>query len=168
MGMDTMNTYYEALGLGNHTGIETGDSTGNRPFNPQGQNQAPWAAFGQSNQLYTPLQLANYIATIVSGGKHCSAHLLKAVKSYDNAALIAQGDTSPVNELDLAPENVQAVKTGMRNLVLSSLSRYFEECVVPAGAKTGTAQLGQGITNNGVFICFAPYDEPEIAEGEEV
>ena len=53
----------------------------------------------------------------------------------------------------------------MRNLVLSSLDRYFSECVVDAGAKTGTAQLGRGITNNGVFICFAPYDEPEIAIG---
>jgi penicillin-binding protein 2 len=32
-----------------------------------------------------------------------------------------------------------------------------------AGAKTGTAQLGENITNNGVFVCFAPYDDPEIA-----
>ena len=32
-----------------------------------------------------------------------------------------------------------------------------------AGAKTGTAQLGGNVKNNGVFVCFAPYDEPEIA-----
>ncbi|MBR4211000.1 MAG: penicillin-binding protein A, partial [Oscillibacter sp.] len=79
--------------------------------------------------------------------------------------VLAVGDTTPMNVIDIAPANLKAVKTGMRNLVLSSLDRYFQRCVVDAGAKTGTAQLGRGITNNGVFICFAPYDEPDIAIG---
>ena len=165
MGMDKLNLWYEQLGLGEHTGIEIGDYAGNRPYNPPGEDQAPWAAFGQSNQRYTPLQLANYIATIVSGGRHCKAHLLKAVKSYDSAELIAQGDTVPVNYVDIDPSYLNAIKTGMKNLADGSLSRYFDECVVDAGAKTGTAQLGKGIVNNGVFICFAPYDEPEVAIG---
>ena len=39
----------------------------------------------------------------------------------------------------------------------------FKDCIVTAGAKTGTAQLGGGKKNNGMFVCFAPYDEPEIA-----
>ena len=43
------------------------------------------------------------------------------------------------------------------------LYTYFRNCVVKAGAKTGTAQLGGGQTNNGVFVCFAPYDDPQIA-----
>ena len=38
----------------------------------------------------------------------------------------------------------------------------FQNCVVSAGAKTGTAQIG-GSMKNGVFVAFAPYDEPEIA-----
>ena len=165
MGMDTLDHYYEQFGLGEHTGIETGDAAGNRPYNPPGEDQAPWAAFGQSNQLYTPLQMSNYVATLVSGGKHCQAHLLKAVKSYDSAALIAQGNTSPLNTIDIAPEYLNAVKTGMHNLAHGSLAQFFDECVVDAGAKTGTAQTGKGITDNGAFICFAPYEEPEIAIG---
>ena len=40
---------------------------------------------------------------------------------------------------------------------------YFKDCVVTAGAKTGTAQLGNNKKNNGVFVAFAPYDDPEIA-----
>lgn len=40
---------------------------------------------------------------------------------------------------------------------------YFKDCIVSAGAKTGTAQLGGGLKNNGVFVAFAPYDDPEIA-----
>lgn len=165
MGMDKLNACYQQLGLGEHTGIEIGDYAGNRPFNPPGEDQAPWAAFGQSNQRYTPLQLANYIATIVSGGKHCKAHLLKAVKSYDSAEQIAQGDSAPANYVDIDPAYLNAIKTGMKNLADGSLSRYFDACVVDAGAKTGTAQLGKGIVNNGVFICFAPYEEPEVAIG---
>ena len=47
--------------------------------------------------------------------------------------------------------------------VAGSVSSYFKNCVVTAGAKTGTAQLGSGITNNGVFVCFAPYEDPQIA-----
>ena len=165
MGLNTLNFWLEQFGLGEHTGIETGDATGQRATNPVGQDQAPWAAFGQSNQIYTPLQLANYVATLVSNGKHCKAHLLKAVKSYDNSEVLAVGDTTPMNVIDISSSNLKAVKTGMRNLVLSSLDRYFQDCIVDAGAKTGTAQLGAGRTNNGVFICFAPYDEPEIALG---
>ena len=73
MGLDTLNEYYSALGLGEPTGIEIGESTGRQAVNESGQDQAPWAAFGQANQEYTPLQLANYIATLVSGGKHYPA-----------------------------------------------------------------------------------------------
>ncbi|MBR4545190.1 MAG: penicillin-binding protein A [Oscillibacter sp.] len=165
MGLNTLNFWLQQFGLGEHTGIETGDTTGQRATNPVGQDQAPWAAFGQSNQIYTPLQLANYMATLVSGGKHCKAHLLKCVKAYDNSEVLAVGDTTPVNVIDISTANLKAVKTGMRNLVLTSLDRYFQNCVVDAAAKTGTAQLGAGRTNNGVFVCFAPYYEPEIAIG---
>ena len=51
----------------------------------------------------------------------------------------------------------------MHNLTTTSLARYFSNCVVDAGAKTGTAQVFSGDKNNGVFVCFAPYEEPEIA-----
>ncbi len=165
MGLNTLNFWLQQFGLGEHTGIETGDTTGQRATNPVGQDQAPWAAFGQSNQIYTPLQLANYMATLVSGGRHCKAHLLKCVKAYDNSEVLAVGDTTPINVIDISTANLKAVKTGMRNLVLTSLDRYFQNCVVDAAAKTGTAQLGAGRTNNGVFVCFAPYYEPEIAIG---
>ena len=163
MGMDTLKEYLSAFGLGQSTGIEIGDKAGTLPENAAGQNQAPWAAFGQANQLYTPLQLANYIAALVSGGEHCSAHLLKAVKSYDNSEVLAVGASEPENVIAISDSTLHAVKTGMKNLTTGSLASSFQNCVVDAGAKTGTAQLGGNKANNGVFVCFAPYDEPEIA-----
>ncbi|MDO4315039.1 MAG: penicillin-binding transpeptidase domain-containing protein [Oscillospiraceae bacterium] len=165
MGMDTFREYLTSFGLGEHTGIEIGDNAGTLPENRTGENQAPWAAYGQANQEYTPLQLANYIATLVSGGKHCEAHLLKAVKSYDNADVLAVGDTSPVNTVDISDSTLNAVKKGMYDYTQPGgmVYSYFQDCVVSAGAKTGTAQLGGNKENNGVFVCFAPYEEPEIA-----
>ena len=164
LGMDKFREYLTAFGLGEPTGIETGDNAGALPENKAGENQTPWAAFGQANQLYTPIQLANYVATLVSGGQRCEAHLLKAVKSYDNAQLLAVGNTDPVSTVDIRDTTLQAVKKGMLDLTTTgSLAPYFQNCVVSAGAKTGTAQLGENITNNGVFVCFAPYEDPEIA-----
>ena len=163
LGMDTFVDYLTAFGLGESTGIEIGERTGTLPSNNVGENQAPWAAFGQANQLYSPLQLANYIATLVSGGKHCEAHLLKAVKAYDNSEVIAVGNTTAANTVAISDTTLQAVKEGMHELTTTSLAGYFSTCVVDAGAKTGTAQVFSNQTNNGVFVCFAPYEEPEIA-----
>lgn len=161
--MEGLRKYLVQFGLGEKTGIEIPETAGLLPENPQGQNQAPWAAFGQSSQLYSPLQLANYVATLVSGGKHCQAHLLKAAKAYDNSEIVAVGNTEPLNVIDISDENLNAVKLGMKGLVDGTLAPYFRSCVVSAGAKTGTSQVKADTKNHGVFICFAPYDDPEIA-----
>ena len=165
LGMDKLRDYLQAFGLGEHTGIETGDAVGSLPENPKGEDQAPWAAFGQSNQLYTPLQMANYIATLAGGGDHYPAHLLKSVRSADASTILYSSDTvEPLNTVDIDPQNLKAVLQGMHNLTTQgSLSGYFKDCVVEAGAKTGTAQLGGNKKNNGVFVAFAPYDDPQIA-----
>ena len=165
LGMDTFREYLQAFGLGQHTGIEIGDAAGTLPENPQGQDQAPWAAFGQASQAYTPLQLANYIATLASGGEYCEPHLLKAVKSYDSAEVLAVGNSEPVSTVSMSASTLEAVKEGMYGYTQPGGSVYsaFRSCVVSAGAKTGTAELGGDQTENGVFVCFAPYEEPEIA-----
>ena len=165
LGMDTLREYLSAFGLGDHTGIEIGDHAGSLPENKVGEDQSPWAGYGQANQAYTPLQLANYVSTLVSGGVRREAHLLKAVKSYDNSQVLAVGNSEPVSTLELHDSTLEAVKKGMLAYTQPGgmVYSYFKDCVVTAGAKTGTAQLGSGQTNNGVFICFAPYDDPEIA-----
>ena len=165
LGMDTYLEYLHAFGLGDSTGIEIGDAAGILPENPEGQDRAPWAAFGQGNQAYTPLQIANYIATLVSGGELLQPHLLKAVKSYDNAEVLAVGEAESLGSVAISDSTLEAVKEGMLGYTQPGGSVYnaFRSCVVTAGAKTGTSQLGGDQTDNGVFVCFAPYDDPEIA-----
>ena len=171
LGISKIRDYCLAFGLGKSTGIEIGDSAGvlAGPEEREARGEVWYggdtvqAAIGQSDHLFTPLQLANYIATLVSGGEHYDAHLLKTVKSYDNNQVLAVGNTGPSNVIPISDATLNAVKTGMHDLTTSTLAGAFRNCVVDAGAKTGTAQLGRDITNNGVFVCFAPYEEPEIA-----
>lgn len=175
-GIKTLESYARQFGLGEYTGIEIGGPDGAESrgavASPEyaEENDLEWtdgqtltAAIGQSYNLFTPLQLANYIATLVGDGEHYEAHLLKNVKSCDNSTLVYAYNKGPKNVVEMKDSTVEAVKTGMHNLTTSTLSMYFSKCVVPAGAKTGTAETGYTKTNNGVFVAFAPYDNPEIA-----
>lgn len=171
LGIEKIDEYAYAFGFGRSTGIEIGDSAGllAGPEEREARGEIWYggdtvqAAIGQSDNLFTPLQIANYMATLVSGGKHYDAHLLKTAKTYDNARVVAVGNQEPSNVIEISDSTLNAVKTGMHNLTKTTLAPYFKNCVVEAGAKTGTTQLGADITNNGCFVCFAPYDEPEIA-----
>ena len=82
---------------------------------------------------------------------------------YDRL-IIATGSTEPLNTMNISDSTLQAVKKGMLGYTTNggSVAVPFQNCVVSAGAKTGTAQIG-GSMKNGVFVAFAPYDEPEIA-----
>lgn len=164
LGLDKLNEYASAFGLGKRTGIEIGDKAGTLATEEQGQDLAPWAAFGQASYSATPLQLANYIATLVDGGDHYDAHLLKSVKTYNNDQVVYVDTPKPSNSLSISESTLGAVKTGMHDLTTSgALAPYFRSCVVEAGAKTGTAQISSQKVNNGVFVCFAPFDDPKIA-----
>ena len=121
------------------------------------------AAIGQAYNLFTPLQLANYVAALSGGGARYPVHLLKDVVAHDSAVPDYFYDARPVETVAVGGENLRAVLAGMRKLVTDgSVSRQFESCVVDVAAKTGTAQTG-GTISNGVFVAYAPYDAPQIA-----
>lgn len=163
LGLDRLNQYCASFGLGQSTGIELYERVGSLPENRPGEDQSPWAGFGQSSLLATPLQLANYVATLVRGGTRYGAHLLKDISAYDGSAILQSSQPEVLSELSLAPENLAAVKKGMGDLATTgSVGRAFADCIVTAGAKTGSAQTGDA-NANGVFVCFAPFDEPEVA-----
>lgn len=169
-GIKKLDEYATAFGLGQSTGIEIGDVSGvlaspewaeahDREWT---DGQTITAAIGQSYNLFTPLQLANYVATLVSGGEHYEAHLLKNVKSCDNSRVIDVYGKGPLNDLNISDSTMAAVTKGMHDLTYDSLRSAFSRCVVEAGAKTGSAQVGTDIAN-GTFVAYAPYDDPEIA-----
>ncbi len=170
LGQEALNDYALQFGLGKNTGIEIGDSAGalasaeyaDRYDLEWSDGQTLTAAIGQSYNLFTPLQLANYTATLVGDGEYYTPHLLKSVKSYDNEELIYVYDEDADHVVEMSEETKRVVTQGMHNLTTGTLAGAFDDCVVSAGAKTGSAQVGTDIAN-GVFVCYAPYENPEIA-----
>jgi penicillin-binding protein 2 len=178
LGIDKMNKYCNLLGLGQKTGIELPEAEGmlasiaNKEANGQVWNPGDTvqAAIGQSDNLFTPLQLANYAATIANGGTRYKPYVIKSVLSSDMSEIIYETEPTVLNTLNVSEENLNIVKQGMRQVMLDSCSVYFEDCVVEVAGKTGTSQVMRttdtGVTmkcNNGFFISFAPYDDPQIA-----
>lgn len=179
LGIDKMNKYCNLLGLGQKTGIELPEAEGMLASvaNKEAAGQV-WlpgdtvqAAIGQSDNLFTPLQLANYCATIANGGTRYKPYIIKSVLSADMSEVVYETEPTVLNTLNVSEKNLAIVKEGMREVVLySGCSIYFNDCIVDVAGKTGTSQLkrttASGVTmvcNNGFFIAFAPYDNPEIA-----
>ncbi|MFQ9917889.1 MAG: penicillin-binding transpeptidase domain-containing protein [Flavonifractor plautii] len=75
------------------------------------------AAIGQDNTQVTPLQLANYIVTLLNGGDHFVPHLLKSVKSSDYSETVYEQQPEVKNHIALDPANVEAVKRGMWEVI---------------------------------------------------
>ena len=122
-------------------------------------------AIGQESSQFTPLQLANYIATLVNGGTRYSAHLLKEVKSSDFSQVVEEYEPEPLDTIDISQENLAAVLEGMREVATGdgTAAKYFKDLGMTVGAKTGSAQVNAETESNAVFVCFAPYDDPQIA-----
>ena len=172
LGIDRLVDYATRFGLGEKTGIELTERSGvmaSREYTESlGQK---WydgntlsVAIGQENSAFTPIQLANYIATLVNGGTRYSTHLLKEVKSSDFTSVEYSYQPQVLSTIDIQPKNLEAVKAGMLALTSDgSVSRYFQNLGVKVGAKTGSAQISAQTESNAVFVCFAPYDKPEIA-----
>ena len=174
LGIEKIDQYAAAFGLGRTTGLELPEEEG-RVAGPETSEKLgmEWyggnllnAAIGQDNTMVTPLQLTNYISTLVNGGNHYATHLLKTVKTSDFSGTVYEYEPELLNTLDLDPANVEAVKQGMwlvANDPESSSSAYFRDLPVEVGAKTGSAQVSSEVEADALFVCFAPYDDPQIA-----
>ena len=170
-GIANLRKYAAKFGLGEYTGIEIAESRGwmAGPETSEHFNQ-PWydgntmsVSIGQENNQFTPLQLANYVATLVNGGNHYKAHLLKEFKSSDYSQVTQTYEPQLLDTIDIDEDALEAVLQGMYNLSeTASMARYFSALPVKVGCKTGTAQVATK-TANAVFVCYAPYDNPQVA-----
>ncbi len=69
-----------------------------------------------------------------------------------------------LNTVDIEPSHLAAVKQGMYDLSkTASMARYFGSLPVEVGCKTGTAEVSGDKDSLAVFVCFAPYDDPQVA-----
>lgn len=172
LGIRKIDEYAALFGLGEKTGLElyeeageiAGPETSKKHDQTWYEGDTMYAAIGQGNTQVTPIQLCNYVATLVNGGSHYPTHLKKTVKSNDFSQVVEEYVPVAKDEIGLDEDNLAAVKRGM-GMVASegSAARYFRDLPVKIGAKTGTAQVSRNSEAHAIFVAFAPYDDPEIA-----
>lgn len=155
-GTDILAEYTRQLGLGTTTGIEIYEAT------PTVSNEnAIASAIGQGRNSYTGLNLARYALTIANSGVCYDVTLIDRVVDSDgnNVFVSIPIVASTMNEVSSSTWNV--VHHGMQ--LVSENSTYLSSIGIKTGSKSGTAQENAKYPDHCTYICFAPYDNPEIA-----
>ena len=178
----SMDKTAKALGLGEPTGIELPENIGHRANEETKRKLYPGddgrfytadritAAIGQSDNRFTPMQLAVYTAALANRGTRYKATFLNRVVSADYRSLLRHSEPEVLSTLEISDDAHLAYYTGMR-LVTQKTADWrgtayttFQNYPIAIAAKTGTAQNGQNeASDNGAFVCFAPADDPQIA-----
>ena len=176
LGIDLIDKYASLLGLGEYTGIELQEAKGRvaSPAVKQALFADPWdqdwyaadtllASIGQSVTGVTPIQLARYAAALANSGTAYSCSVLKSASSYDYSESVYNRVPEVMSQVETSETVWELIHEGMRGVVTTGTARNeFYGFPYTVAAKTGTTQTGSG-TNSGFFICYAPYENPEIA-----
>jgi len=170
--IDKLNEYTKKLGLGDFTGIEiAGEAKGiiASPEYVESLGETWWpgdtiqAAIGQSKNLFTPIQMANYISTLANGGTRYRPHLIKKVKEYSSSRILKETTPEVIDNISMSDEHYRAIMNGMKSVTEDgTAAAAFEDFGISVGGKTGTAEVSSG-SPNGIFVAFAPFDDPQIA-----
>jgi len=174
-GIDTLNKWARIFGLGEKTGIDIpGEYKGvlaSRESQRQYRNDI-WrpadtciAAIGQHDNMFTPIQLANYVSTIANEGKKFTPYVIKKIIKYDGTIL--EEKQPSYEELPVNPETFQIVKAGMVDVAASwegTAAEAFQGFKYTVAGKTGTAETSEpNHSSNALFVCYAPAENPQVA-----
>ncbi len=167
-----MYLYAEKFGLGVKTGLEIEEGTGilaGRDSTTWQEGNTVQAAIGQSDNAFTPVQLASYAATIANNGTRLKTHIVKEIRDYERKKTLYKYNTKKpekLNTVGVSQENLNLVQESMRSVVTAQNGTaygVFGNYKIPVAAKTGTAENSG--SDHTVFICYAPYDKPKVAIG---
>ncbi|PKM93587.1 MAG: hypothetical protein CVU84_14545 [Firmicutes bacterium HGW-Firmicutes-1] len=183
-GITTFNDYIKKFGLDDYSGVEIEEYKPKMASPKAKENaikaidnnatasQMGWMdgdsirnAIGQSFNSYTVIHMAKYIATLANGGTRYKLNLVKGTKAAND---IEMNKVLPIveEELNFAPENLEAVFEGMLGVTSGSqgtLRNVFADFPIQVAAKTGTAEESDKRPSHTWFTGFAPYENPQIA-----
>lgn len=172
LGIDKMNEYFTKFGLGQKTGIELAEKTGilAGPAYRLEHSMSAWspgdtlqAAIGQSDNVFTPLQISVYISTILNSGTRMNAHILKSVNTFYTDEIIYEAAPSVAEEIDIPKPIHDTLVNAMKKVTEQGTAAImFDGFPIAFGAKTGTAEVAENKSNNAIFTAFAPFDDPKI------
>ncbi|CAM3250900.1 MULTISPECIES: peptidoglycan D,D-transpeptidase FtsI family protein [Paenibacillus] len=161
-GLDVWHEHMQEFGLGVSTGVDLpGEFLGRLEYKNKDESaltRLAFASFGQQGK-YTTLQLAQYTTMLANKGKRMEPHLVKEIRDADGN-VVKKIKPKVLNEVDFADVYWNEVHKGMVTRVSS-----FEGFPYDYARKTGTSEQGTGPNKkeNGVFIAFAPRDNPKLA-----
>ncbi len=186
-GIDNINKYAKMFGLGSKTGIElpgerAGILAGPEYKEANGDRWYPGntlqAAIGQSDYSFSPVQMANYIATLTNGGTRNRPRLISKVTTWNGAPVdesrikevLSINLGEPFNDytesLNINEQNIKAVFEGMKSVTGDAGGTAygtFAGFPISVGGKTGTVQVPGNKSDHALFVGFAPYENPKIA-----
>lgn len=155
-GIAYIQKYASIYGLGEKTGLEIEESTS------EIATQYPvMAAIGQSNNNYTTVALARYVTAVVSGKLYDYKLMNKIVDASGNVVESYQSNSTDISGT-LTSSQWDAIHQGMR-MVVENLDSFDGFTSIAVAGKTGTAQQVETRPNHGLFVGYAPYDNPEIS-----
>lgn len=180
LGATKMNEYRTMLGFGQKTGSELSNEENAGILDSKEYRESlnqTWlpgftiqSAIGQAGNLCTPIQLNSYVSTIANEGTRYVPHFVKSVLSADYSKVILEKTAEVATETGFSKKTMDLVRTGMLQASSTSyVPRYLGKVAVDVALKTGTSEEdriynGKKITiNNGFLICFAPYEDSELA-----
>lgn len=152
-GIDLIQKYAHIYGLDQKTGLEISESKSS-----VATKYPVMAAIGQSDNNYTTVALSRYVTAVASGKKYNYQLMNKIVDADGKTVKKYKADYEDISDT-LTDSQWDALHSGMRQVV-STMDR-FQGFDIPVAGKTGTAQQ-TGHANHGLFIGYAPYDDPEI------
>lgn len=168
VGITTMYLYAEKLGLGVKTGLEVSEDAGflaGRDSTEWYEGNTVQAAIGQSDNTFTPVQLATFVATIANNGVRYKTHLVRKIVNYERDETILYNDPKKptvVAKTGISQSNIDKVKKSMREVLKTGTAEDTAgKYPMEYAGKTGTAENAG--SDHVAFICFAPYDKPKVA-----
>jgi len=132
-----------------------------------GGGQTILTGIGQSVTVLTPIAVARYVCTVANNGYLYNVSLIDSITSPEGE-ILSQREPTLIHRLDYSDEYLPYIREGMKGVVDESgtAKKYFRNWPYreQIAAKTGTAQVTSiDLENNAWFVCFAPYENPEIA-----
>ncbi|AEH47216.1 peptidoglycan D,D-transpeptidase FtsI family protein [Parageobacillus thermoglucosidasius] len=175
----TIRKYFAQFGLGVKTGIDLPNELGGFQGKETGAGKLLDLVIGQYD-MYTPLQMAQYVSTIANGGYRMKPQIVKEIRKPTDSAnelgpVVQRFEPVVLNRIDMKTEYIQRVQEGFRRVMQmpkGTAYAYFANAPYKPAGKTGTAEAfydgpiqsrRNDPTYNLTLVGYAPYDNPEVS-----
>jgi penicillin-binding protein 2 len=183
MGIKTIGSYARQFGLGQKTGIDLpAERSGLMPtaewkLRVKGE---PWyagetisVAIGQGFLMATPIQMAQVVASVATGGYLAQPHVVRAIR-HRATSMIQEWSVPPPRRIGLSAKTFSDIRKGLTAVVERGTARGMRSSLVSIAGKTGTAQVvglrsgpkndtPKELKDHAWFVGYAPIDDPQIA-----